>query len=388
MMDLEEIEYLAGVGGTLIDRLFDDFDALVEVVAADGWPEAMVREGFRLHRRTWRVDDLLAAAKRELSPFLTPDSSLPTPPTSIVHIWPTLPGAGLTPVLFGALLGAEQSIRPSREAGGFARYLRDVWYDLDAPLPPLELLDSAADWTFGDVVVVSGSDETIAAVEKELHDSVGGRRTTVTGYGHRVSFGVVPADTRRDPGEIAADLARDAVLWHQQGCLSLRAVVVVGDRGDAEAFAEPLGAAIAEVEEELDAHIDDEGALARRAQARSVADIAGRRFGDGVGWAEVVDEPFDGSTPATQVVTCHAVEGADALDEVLALPAHHLQGVALAEPDDPDDRSRWHRRLADLGATRICAPGDLQAPPAGWWHDGRPNLLEWLRFTTIDGAAG
>ena len=80
-------------------------------------------------------------------------------------------------------------------------------------------------------------------------------------------------------------------------------------------------------------------------------------------------------------VTCHAVAGPDHLADRLDLPTHHLQGVALA---DADDRESWVDALVDCGATRICRPGDLQAPPADWLHDGRPNVLGWLRTTSLD----
>jgi hypothetical protein len=39
------------------------------------------------------------------------------------------------------------------------------------------------------------------------------------------------------------------------------------------------------------------------------------------------------------------------------------------------------RGLADLGASRLCPPGELQAPPLAWCHENRPVLLPLARFT-------
>ena len=359
-----------------IATLFDRTDDLVDAVTTDGWPAPMVREGFRLHRRTWDVDVIHSQLERELDALRGGGVHL-TPPDHVVHIWPTLPGAGLTPVLYGALLGADQSIRPASEAGHFAEIVAEVWRSIDG-LPELDLLDPSDDWSFGDVVVVSGTDETLREVRRELDETRGPRAVAMTGYGHRVSVGVVPDPTAVDLEETARAFGRDAVLWHQTGCFSLRGVLVGGPEAARGELVDRLGAAIAEWEERLDARPTDPGVVARRTQAHNAADFEGRAVGDGFGWAEPVDEPFGGDVPAPHVVTCHAIDGPDALAERVDLPAHHLQGVALA---DADDRGTWVDALTALGATRICDPGALQAPPGDWLHDGRPNVLGWMRAT-------
>jgi hypothetical protein len=43
--------------------------------------------------------------------------------------------------------------------------------------------------------------------------------------------------------------------------------------------------------------------------------------------------------------------------------------------------------LADLGASRVCAPGSLQSPPLDWRHGGRGVLAPLARFTDIEVAA-
>ncbi|MFB6350662.1 MAG: hypothetical protein ABEN55_06420 [Bradymonadaceae bacterium] len=127
----------------VIDDLFGSADELVDAVTADGWPAPMVREGFRLHRRTWDVETIAAQLDRELEAVDRGDARI-SAPDRIVHIWPRLPGAGLTPVLYGALLGASQSIRPSSEAGHFAEFLAEIW-NKKGSLPDLEILDPGDD---------------------------------------------------------------------------------------------------------------------------------------------------------------------------------------------------------------------------------------------------
>lgn len=366
-----------------IDRLFGDLERTIAAVVADGWPEPMARAGFELHRRTWNVDALVDAFEAEfaglggvgaLEGFVEDVAGRRLRllrPESIVHVWPALPGSGLTPVLFGALLGVPQWIRPSSRGRHFAAHVARIWPD-DAP--SLELLGPDDAWTFGEVTVVSGSDETVAEVRRQVSG-------TVTGYGHRVSFAVVVDGEGVDFAETAANLATDAVMWHQQGCFSARGVVFCGSQARLETFGKLLGAAIAAEEDRLGAGELEQAELAGRAQARGVAEFTTTLWADereGVlGWAQFADGPFSGEQVAAHVLTVHRVGSVDKLAEAVAVPVDQLQGVALEAPAGV--RREWAETLAKIGVTRVCAPGELQAPPAGWLHDGRANVLGWLR---------
>lgn len=402
MTDLRRDEFRTRREGleALIAALFEDETALLGSVAADDWSEAMVEAGFRRHAETWAPGALVDALDRELESVggvdaledESPGSQALRRPETIAHVWPRLPGAGLTPVLFGALLGAEQILRPSSRAGGFASYLSDTWEPIDQ-LPPLAV-DEGDTWRVADVVVASGTDATIGEIRRQLQETRGARGWRLNGYGHRVSLAVVDDGSSRkhasdddtvDLETIADELAADAVLWHQSGCFSLQGVLFAGDRTRLEAFARALGDAIERWEERLDARLDEIGQLARRAQARNVAEIEHEVFGEGDGWAEIRDGAFSGATPAPHVVSCHGLEGPESLEKTLAIAPHHLQGIALALTDSESARrGSWIRHLTDCGATRICSPGQLQRPPAAWWHDGRPNVLEWLSVCRVD----
>ena len=367
-----------------IDRLFGDLDATVESIVADGWPEAMVQAGFALHRRTWDVEALVAAFEAELAGFggvEALEGFVKGPadrhiklvrPESVVHIWPALPGAGLTPVLFGALLGVPQWVRPSSRGRGFAEHVASIWPE---ELPSLEVLGPDEAWSFADVVVVSGSDETVAEVRRQAPSA------QVTGYGHRVSFAVVVDGDGVDLADVAAGLATDVVMWHQKGCFSARGALFCGSEERLEAFGELFGEAIAREEKRLDATQLEQTELARRAQARGVAEFTSTLWGDGVGWAQRADRPFAGEQVAAHVLTVHRVASLAELDEAVSVPPGQLQGAALCAPSSV--RDAWADTLAGLGVTRVCVPGELQAPPAGWLHDGRPNVLGWLRAVSF-----
>jgi hypothetical protein len=63
------------------------------------------------------------------------------------------------------------------------------------------------------------------------------------------------------------------------------------------------------------------------------------------------------------VVSTHRIDGPESLDDQIALAPRHLQAVALPETRHSEV---WRRRLADLGAARICPSGQLRSPePTG-----------------------
>lgn len=384
----------------LVAALFDDFDETIGAVNADGWPEDMARAGFALHHQTWDVDALVQALERELhgvgglqalERFATRaeydhGGARVIAPQQIVHIWPALPGAGLTPVMFGWLLGARQVIRPSSRGAYFAEHLHRLWRGLSPPTSALSLEFGSPNtsWRDVDALVISGSDETIGALIDFIGAGHHRGRPTVLAYGHRVSFAVIVDDGTDAIFEQARLLALDVVLWHQMGCFSARAVMFCGTSERLERFAEALGEAIEARERELGATQLDEARLAQRAQARGVAEFMGNFWGDGVGWVQRSSSPWRGDQLAPHAVTIHAVQSPDELRHMIKVPARNLQGAALYVAGGPTPRRAWAEALARLGVTRVCAPGQLQAPPASWLHDGWPNVLDLVRVCTID----
>lgn len=314
-------------------------------VVADGWPSAMVEAGFELHRKSWDVAAIAEDVARQMRP------GVPLP-TSMVHIWPALPGAGVSPVLFAALAGVPvQGVRASSRLKNFSEFVGDGQV--------AELTDAYED---AEVVVVSGSDETVQAVRERA-------RGRVVGYGHRVSVAIIEEGAASE--DVARKVAHDVVMWHQQGCFSVRAVIFVGGMKRAEEFGGWVGDFINEWEGTWNAVPWDFGSASRRAQARGVAELIGDVYGPGFGFVATTDAPFRGQTLAPQAITLHVVQNLQAALQTIEVPSHQRQGVALALSESNTDH--WSGVLMASGFTRVCAPGELQAPPASWQHDGRPN---------------
>lgn len=353
-----------------LEALWSDRQQLTASIVADGWPKPMVRDGLDMHRQTWDVDRLAQAVEAELSVVRDSPHHRIAWPRRVHHIWPALPGAGMTPVLVGMLLGIDQRVRPSSRGHNFAQYA--------AEHGPWEVIDPDGEWTDADLVVVSGTDETVRAIRDQMAG-----RGRVVGYGHRVSFGVVDDHEQRgDLKEVAWQLSRDVVMWRQQGCFSARAVLFCGTDRRRRQFAGLLAEAIAQREVDWGADELDDGAASQRAQALGVAQLKTEVFCDGIGFVALSDRAFDGSRLAPQAVTVHRVAAPAEITQAVDVPVGDLQAAALACPRDR--REDWIEALMNLGVTRIAAPGRLQAPPAHWWHDGRTNALSWGRAVTVE----
>lgn len=352
-----------------VDRLWADEEGLVEAIVADGWPEAMVRAGLAMHRESWDVEAMAAAVEDELQMVRRSERHRLVWPGSVHHIWPALPGAGMAPVLVGMLLGVEQAVRPSRRALNFARRAaRDA---------PWRLMEPDADWADAELVVASGSDETVASVRREMSG-----RGRVIGYGHRSSVAVVVDGPDVDPGAAAADVAADVVMWHQRGCFSVRAVLFCGGSDRRRVFCEQLAAKIADCEQRWDGADVGDAELAARAQALGIAELQGPVWCRGVGYVREEEQPFSDNREAIHSVTVHPIEGPEAVESMIDVSTTGIQGVAMAG-DWRSNRQQWQKALGRIGATRIAPAGTLQSPPAHWWHDGRANALSWARVVSV-----
>jgi len=325
-----------------VERLLSE-DA-IDAATRDGWPQNMVRAGFELHRATWDVDAIVADVDRN-----------PTSPVKMVaHIWPALPGSGVTPVLYAAAGGVpHQVVRASSRLQHFTQFAVDA--------TSLLTLDSGNAWTSADIVVVSGSDQTVEAVQEAVHP-----QSRVVGYGHRVSLAIVQSGQ-----DVAKDVAHDIVMWHQQGCFSVRAVAFIGREIEAPEFARTLAEEIAHWEDLWDAHPRLPALAAHRHQARGTAELLTQVFGRGFGFTCLGSGPIRGDLLATHSVRVFPISNIEEALRTISIPKTQRQGVSLS--CDESLRSDWSDRLVESGFTRVCRAGELQRPPATWPHDGRPN---------------
>ena len=75
----------------------------------------------------------------------------------------------------------------------------------------------------------------------------------------------------------------------------------------------------------------------------------------------------------------HPVAGVTGLVEALMPAKHHLASVGVG--GFGDRRRELASTLNQLGVSRICSLGTMQAPPLSWCHDGRGVLLPLARLS-------
>lgn len=231
---------------------------------------------------------------------------------------------------------------------------------------------AAATWPGGDAaleapllaaagtVLAYGGQETL----DDLARRMAGTRATLVGYGPKTSLAVVGAEV--DPLEIAPGLARDVALFDQRGCLSIAAVYTAGDPDE-------LAARLAEALEDLAARWPpgppETRATATVQQLRLTAQMRGLTMPSlplAVGTVIVDPEPAFHPSPGRRAIRIHPLADLARLPEILLPWRGRLQGAALAG----EAARRISPGLAELGVSRVAAPGELQSPDAAWHNGG------------------
>ncbi len=222
-----------------------------------------------------------------------------------------------------------------------------------------------------DLVMCQGGDDAIAALRART--PLG---TPFVAYGHALSFGLLRKGA--DAGAAATGFARDILVYAQGGCLSVKTILVQGDLDNAARFAHQLTQAL---RHEISAY-PPPPATPQDWERHNTARLLGQ-LQPGASCPSKPSDPFvvlawprrDFHVQSgTNVVTVQAVSPRAHLDTRLAPFAGRLQGCALAGTP-----SRSLRATLDaLGISRVCAPGEMQAPPFGW-RQNRRDVLRVLR---------
>lgn len=238
----------------------------------------------------------------------------------------------------------------------------------------------AAELRTFDCIVAFGKDATLEQIGAGLFAD-----TRYIPFGSKASVGYVSREalTEGAMGKITEGAARDLVLYESEGCLSLHALFV--ERGGEiapDAFATRLARAVEHASVEFPPGERDARASARVASARNLAAFraatgTGAVFSDErASYLAVLDPPHD-EPPAflPRTVGIHIV---DAPAQALAyLNEHALPIEAIALAGARDDLAQF---AIDAGANRIARFGDLQRPPLGNNHGGRPRIAEFVRW--------
>jgi hypothetical protein len=229
-----------------------------------------------------------------------------------------------------------------------------------------------------EAVVVFGGDDTVAHFRGLVRP---GRRFIA--HGHKISLGLVFEDPG---GAAAAGAARDVSLFDQRGCLSPHCYYV--HAGQARAFAEKLA-------DEMEAF----NRLLPRSKITAPESAAIRAVRESHEFRAANDPSVavwksDGGTDWTVIFDMNPAFTASCLNRVIfvrplpenwrealsgALP--HLGCIAIW-PATPENA----RFAAGLGASRVCAPGQMQFPPCTWHQDGGQNLAPLVRWVDFEPA--
>ena len=348
-----------------------------ELPAATGFHGAGVREGLELGLGPWSAEAWRELVGRELGP----EPGLGAPLSAVL-----LAGSLPLPTLLGVIAPLALRSPVLVKAASRDPLTPVLVAESIAAIDP-GLADCVAVCSFAhgddeslrafleaDCIVATGSDAAVDAIAARVPVS---RR--VLRHGHGVSLALLGPEACE--GELleatGAGLALDTALWDQLGCLSPQAVFAAGDTESCHEVTRALAAALGEVGQRLPRGEVPEEARALTEHERASAELraaagSGALLCAGADWTAVCEaDATPRANPLYRFLRVHPLDESG-LERQLAPWAPYLSGVALAGFGARGGALR--DRLKKLGATRVCEPGTLQAPPLGWPRDGLPVL--------------
>ena len=237
-----------------------------------------------------------------------------------------------------------------------------------------------------DCIAAFGDDATLRAIRDASRVS-----TRCILYGSKASAGFVAREALCDAPAaraLAAAAARDVVLYDTEGCLSLHALFV--ERGGAVApgeFAGMLADAIERITIEFPpgprAPEDAAAVAAARdlAAFRAASGSGAMRSDPAASYLTTLDAPADEPPPfLARTLPVRSVDSPGAALDYLRRHRVPLEALAVAGPARDDVANVAFA----LGASRIAPFGELQAPPLGTFHGGRPRIAEFVRWVSMD----
>jgi hypothetical protein len=405
------IDQIAELIGWAINRWLDPFSPYLYqaerlISTWTGYPRAAVRKGLGGWLGTLRTENLRRVLDDELGDPSVLDGFQPrnagvgwtraVGPELVSHSFagnvPGLPAQSLVAALLAksASLGKVASDEPIF-APLFARSLAEVDQRLGECVAvsywPGDSPASRQSFEQADLVVAYGSEATIDGIRRALPT---GRR--LIAYGHKLSFGIVGREllTPANLDEVADRAGYDVVRFDQQGCLSPHLFYVeAGGIVEPRTFAEALAASLATWQVRmprgrLDSDERARAAALRREHRFRAATTGGTVFDDdSQEWAVLFDtNPTFAASCLNRHVWVKPLPDAAELGQLLAPVRRYLQTAGVAF--DAPRQVAVAELLADAGLDRVCPIGQMGDPPATWHHDGRFNVLDFLRFTDLE----
>ena len=363
-----------------------------ELPAATSLAVSTVREGLARALAPFSAAALEALVQRELGTLGPGRVALGFEATAVL-LGGGVPTPALPALAGPLLLGSPVLARTPAQDPVTARVFAEALAAEHAPLAealavvsfPSDDEDAMRELVAAPCVVGFGSDETLAAVAARLAPT-----QRFVRHGHRLSVALLGEAALAGPAlaEAAGALALDVALWDQQGCLSPVCAWVLGVERVPDALFDAIARAFADTASRWPRGRALPEQAARFAVERDTAEMraaagAELRVAAGDSWVLVAetDASFRG-TPLHRFLRVHPVPSVERLLEALAPLAPHLAGVGVAGLGR--SAGRLGAALADIGASRICPLGTLQAPPLAWCHDQGGVLLPVARLTDIE----
>jgi hypothetical protein len=227
-----------------------------------------------------------------------------------------------------------------------------------------------------DVVMAFGGDEALYAIRARC-----ATEARFVAFGHRASIGRLTRDDAAALDDALAErIARDALLYDGEGCLSLHALFVEANADVMQRAAAVLAAACERVAVEFPGGARSPGRTAAVASYRNVAAFRAARGSGAVLRAAdatlVVDPPLDQPPPfLPRVVPLISVDGDGAIARYIAEQSLPVQALGVVTADD-----RAARLAEQIGAVRVAPFGTLQTPPLAGHHGGAPRISDFVRW--------
>jgi hypothetical protein len=374
-------------------------EAEVHLPGETGLSPEMIRYILPFIFREYRAHRLSALLQEELGSLAVLDNfsgnRRVVSPRLISHVLASnLPGAGLDGIIFSLLIKSATLVKASSSANllplRFARSLAEVDPELATSLSIVtwpggqKVLEEIA-FSRADVVIASGSEQTLAAIRPRV-------RGQFIGYGHKVSFSVIAKEALADTTEVARQTAYDIMLFDQQGCLSPQLIYVEqGGPVSPNEFAQHLSHALAHWE-----HIIPRGRVSQETSVaiRRVRDetewqaLAGKESAlytspQGTEWTVLYEaDPTFMPSPLYRTIRVKPLVTFAQLNDLLIPWRSYLEAVGVAI--SPDRLYELAAMLGHTGVSRVCPIGTLQTPPLSWRHGGRPRVADLVRWIEIE----
>lgn len=439
------VEQIAERLGAAVNRWLDPFSPYLHracrlIPAFTGYPEPAVRKGLAAYLASFRTENLRRLLRDELgdpemldgfrSRLAATGWTHATGPALVLHSFagnmPGLPAQSLVAATLvkAASLGKVAAEEPVFGAL-FARSLADVDPQLAAGLAltywpgseaAVEGSPAAAAFDQADEVVAYGSEQAISAVRRRV-----GPDRRLIAYGHKLSFGLLTRERLglAELGDLAERAAYDVARFDQQGCLSPHLFYVeAGGEVDAMRFGQALATALdrwstvvprgrltpeergrvadlrrqqefraalaappSEAPAEGQAPADHRDAVVDELPLQQATRAVFGAPGDD--WCVLVeDDPMFSASCLNRTVWVKPLAGVSTLPALLTPVRGYLQTAGVAA--EPGRLPTVAALLAEAGVDRVCPLGQMGDPPPTWHHDGRFNLLDFLRFTDLE----